>query len=147
VILLVGSKKGSGFISHEVRTKMIHTSHLLTIQADGQVVVDQIADVLGKAGLQVVQSFDLQVAKAAHSHCSCPHHGSEKCDCQMIMLLVYERDGKPATLVAHGQDGKTHLGMITDANRGHSSYLMETILNIFSKNSLFQQQSLWLDAT
>jgi hypothetical protein len=126
---------------------MIHTSHLLTVQADGQNVVDQIADVLGKAGLQVVQSFDLQVAKAAHSHCSCPHHGSDKCDCQMIMLLVYDRDGKPATLVAHGQDGKTHLGMINDANRGHSANLMEIILDIFSKNSWFQQQSLWSDAT
>lgn len=121
---------------------MIHTSHLLTVQADGQMVVDQIADALGKAGLQVVQSFDLQMARAAHSHCSCPHHGSDKCDCQMIMLLVYDRDGKPATLVAHGQDGKTHLGMINNANLRHSTCLIDTILNIFSKNSLFQQQSI-----
>jgi hypothetical protein len=121
---------------------MIHTSHLLTVQADAQVVVDLIADALNKASLQVVQ-----VAKAAHTHCSCPHHGSDKCDCQMIMLLVYDRDGQPATLVAHGQDGKTHLGMINNSNPKHSACLIDTILNIFSNNSLFQQQSLWLDAT
>jgi hypothetical protein len=126
---------------------MIHTSHLLTVQADAQVVVDLIADALNKASLQVVQSFDLQVAKAAHTHCSCPHHGSDKCDCQMIMLLVYDRDGQPATLVAHGQDGKTHLGMINNSNPRHSACLIDTILNIFSNNSWFQQQSLWLDAT
>ena len=67
---------------------------------------------LTNLGFRVVQTFDLQVARLAHADCSCPHHGTDHCNCQMIVLLVYRKQqDDPATLVIHGQDGKTWLSL------------------------------------
>ncbi len=67
---------------------------------------------LTSAGFRVVQTFDLQVARLAHADCPCPHHGTDQCNCQMIVLLVYRKQqDDPATLVIHGQDGKTWLSL------------------------------------
>jgi hypothetical protein len=127
---------------------MIHTTHLLTIKADSHVVVGVVTDALKQAGLEVVQSFDLQVAKAAHSHCTCPHHGSELCACQMIMLLVYDSALEPVTLVAHGKDENTHLGLIDKTGTEHSTHLVNLLLKSFASKKLdASRQYLWSDAT
>lgn len=64
---------------------------------------------LVEAGLRSVRTFDLQDARSGSHDCSCPHHGTEKCDCQMVVLLVYGVDNEPETLILHGSDGKTRL--------------------------------------
>ncbi|MGE5221879.1 MAG: hypothetical protein ACM3PY_05555 [Omnitrophica WOR_2 bacterium] len=62
---------------------------------------------LVQVGLQVVRTFDLKVARAAHQDCTCPNHGTELCDCQMVVLLVYAGNRQPLSLVAHGHDDST----------------------------------------
>lgn len=62
---------------------------------------------LTEAGLQVMRTFDLKDARAAHLECTCPHHGTELCDCQMVVLLVYAGNRQPLSLVAHGHDDHT----------------------------------------
>jgi hypothetical protein len=64
---------------------------------------------LAGAGLRTVRTFDLQDARAGSHDCSCPHHGTEQCDCQMVILLVYGSSNKPITLILHGNNGKTRL--------------------------------------
>jgi hypothetical protein len=59
---------------------------------------------LEQAGFRAIRTFDLQAARSAHLDCPCPHHGTEQCDCQMVVLLVYQGDSHPATLVVHGND-------------------------------------------
>ena len=66
---------------------------------------------LANAGLHVVQTFDLNVARLAHPDCTCPNHGTADCNCQMVVLLVYQKKGDPATLVIHGQEGKSWLSI------------------------------------
>lgn len=70
------------------------------------------------AGFRVVQTFDLQAARLAHPDCPCPHHGTEACNCQMVVLLIYWKHESPATLVLHGQDGRTWLSLANPATRG-----------------------------
>src|SRR5574341_117590 len=72
---------------------------------------------LTSAGFRVVQTFDLQVARLAHSGCPCPHHGTEDCNCQMVVLLVYRKRNAPATLVLHGQDGRTWPSLANQARQ------------------------------
>lgn len=72
---------------------------------------------LTAADFRVSQTFDLQVARLAHPECPCPHHGTEDCNCQMIVLLVYRRREEPATLVIHGQDGRTWLTLADPVGR------------------------------
>ena len=67
---------------------------------------------LGNLGLRSVVTFDLQIARIAHTDCPCPHHGTDQCDCQLNVLLVYKINSKPATLLAHGHDGRTWLSLV-----------------------------------
>jgi uncharacterized Zn finger protein len=69
--------------------------------------VDWFSTHVSEAGFQVMQTFDLQTARTGHSFCTCPHHGTGQCDCQMVVLLVFDSEYPPASVVAHGQDGQT----------------------------------------
>jgi hypothetical protein len=132
----------------EYFSKMFQTTHLLTVPACSHHVVEVLDKVLRDAGLSVVPSFDLQAAKATISPCTCPHHGSALCDCQMIVLLIYEGREKPVTLIAHGQDRKTHIGVINGPDRGDSSRVEAIIQKEFLTDSPNPtNQSLWADAT
>jgi hypothetical protein len=66
---------------------------------------------LTQADFRAVQTFDLHVARQAHPDCPCPHHGTSACNCQMIVLLVYQKTDDPVTLVIHGQDDRTWLSL------------------------------------
>jgi hypothetical protein len=63
-------------------------------------------------GMRVVRTFDLLVARHAHANCPCPHHGTDQCDCQMVVLLVYGSNGQPVSIVAHGHNGQTWFSMV-----------------------------------
>lgn len=71
-------------------------------------VVSQVSG----AGLQVVRTFDLQAARHNPADCPCPHHGTDQCDCQMVVLLVYGDDYQPISMVAHSHDGKTWFSLV-----------------------------------
>lgn len=65
-----------------------------------------------KAGLRVLPTFDLHDARLGIADCSCPHHGTSECDCQMVVLLVYGQQSQPATLILHGNDGQSWLSLV-----------------------------------
>ncbi|MDP1546165.1 MAG: hypothetical protein Q8L87_09085 [Anaerolineales bacterium] len=69
-----------------------------------------------QANFRFVQTFDLHAARAGLHDCSCPNHGTNACDCQMVILLVYGKNAEPATLFLHGNDGQTWLS-IADSPR------------------------------
>ncbi len=74
---------------------------------------------LMKAGLHPVQTFDLHVARVGLRDCPCPSHGTNECDCQMVVVLVYGKAEEPVTLILHGNDGQTWLS-IADGPRQKS---------------------------
>jgi hypothetical protein len=79
----------------------------LVIPEECSEAVQWAFDHLSQSGLQVMQTFHLKAMDFDPVSCSCPHHGTEACECQMVVLLVYENGFPPASLVAHGRDGKT----------------------------------------
>jgi hypothetical protein len=70
-----------------------------------------VNEILTSAGFRIVPTFDLQIARLAHPKCHCPHHGTDQCNCQLVILLVYGKQEDPATLVIHGQDGKAWISL------------------------------------
>ena len=68
---------------------------------------------LSQAGMSVVQTFNLHTARLALRDCACPSHGTESCDCHVIILLVYGETPEPANLLLHGNNGQTWVS-ITD---------------------------------
>lgn len=91
---------------------MSQGTYLLTLNLDNKKAVKRMMDRLAADGMKVIRSFDLQTARAAHVDCTCPHHGKDECDCQLVVLLVYDDQGTPITLVAHGKDNKTHFALV-----------------------------------
>jgi hypothetical protein len=96
------------------------TSHEATISW-----INQQLTVLG---LVVKPSFDLQVAKSSHNGCTCPHHGTAQCDCQIVVLLVYGEQDSPITLVVHSQDGTTYLSMTESLYNGEENTIQGKIV-------------------
>ncbi len=117
---------------------MSQTIPLYDLPADCERVVERLCAFFERKGYAVVRSFDLQVARAAHPNCTCPHHGTAQCTCQMVVLLVYT--GKPyptAVLVVHGHDGRTHIGQVVDGNQPEETARVEAwIRQAFAPSSV-----------
>lgn len=68
-------------------------------------------------GFQVEQTFDLKVARQSHVGCTCPHHGTEQCSCQMVVLLVRNQGSEPTTMVLHGNDKQTNFTIVKQMDK------------------------------
>ncbi len=82
---------------------------------------------LSNAGLHALRTFDLQAARLGHAECPCPHHGTEKCDCQMVILLVYGSQQQPISMVAHSFDGSTWFSLV-DTPQQRADPCLETAI-------------------
>ena len=85
-------------------------AQLLALNQPSVDAVNRFARLLAQAGLHVSRSFDLRAALAADTPCTCPHHAGN-CDCDMVVLLVYGTEQRPATIVAHSHNGRTWLSL------------------------------------
>ena len=82
---------------------------------------------LSQAGLRAMQTFDLYSARLTLQDCPCPHHGTNQCDCQMIVLLVYGNAAEPATLILHGNDGQTSISLAENPNQRTDEKMISAI--------------------
>lgn len=85
----------------------MNTSLFLSVNQPCEETLQWTKKQLSQANLHPVQTFDLHVARAGLHDCSCPNHGTDECDCQMVILLVYGKSAEPITLILHGNDGQT----------------------------------------
>ena len=82
------------------------------VEAPCDLVRQRVARALGEAGLRVRASFDLQTARrllADPGECPCPHHGTDECACQYVVLLVEQPGEAPVVVVLHGREDYTAL--------------------------------------
>jgi hypothetical protein len=107
----------------------------LTLEQTCEQVQAWVNEKLTDAGFHVLQTFDLQVARLAHPDCPCPHHETDECNCQMVVLIVYRKQDDPATLVIHGQDGKTWLSLAGPTGQCTNQYLEAAIRHALMSRS------------
>ncbi len=91
---------------------MNSASPFVTIEKPGEETSNWTIQLLEDAGLRVIRTFDLQEARLSHSDCPCPHHGTEGCNCQMSVLLVYQGKQPPASLLIHSFQETTWLYLV-----------------------------------
>ena len=82
---------------------------------------------LTSADFRIVQTFNLQVARLAHPECPCPHHGTDECNCQMVVLLIYGKQGDPATLIIHGQEHRSWVSVVSPVGKRSSHHFEITV--------------------
>jgi hypothetical protein len=85
---------------------------LVMLDQPCDVAVDWLTEQARQAGLSVLRTFDLQIARRAETTCPCPHHGTVQCDCQLVVLLVYQDHLNPLAIVAHGYQGQTWFSVV-----------------------------------
>ena len=98
---------------------LMNMSPFLTINWTCDQTLPWVNQHLLQAGLRSVQTFNLHTARAASHDCACPHHGTDQCDCQMVVLLVYGKMEEPMTLILHGNDGTTWLSITGSGPSNH----------------------------
>jgi hypothetical protein len=115
---------------------MNQSSLLLSVNVACDEAVSQIVERVRAIGWRVMRSFNLQAAREAHLECTCPHHGTARCDCQMVVLLVYMDTGEPLTLIAHGRAGNTQFALADSSNPDEIQRAgLEMVLRAVFRNS------------
>lgn len=99
----------------------------LILEQPYDIAINLVMQQVISLGFQASTTFDLQEARHAHANCACPHHGTEQCDCQLVVILIYGHAPRPATLIAHGHENKTWFSLV-DSFLPHSSQHLETLL-------------------
>lgn len=87
------------------------TQTFLIVERGCDQVLPIIISILSQRGLKVLPTFNLHSTRSDQQACPCPHHGTEQCDCQMIILLIYDNEEEPITLFLHGSNGQTRLSI------------------------------------
>jgi hypothetical protein len=95
-----------------------------------------ITETLTRAHYQVASSFDLRTTRGDNIECPCPNHGTDTCNCQMVVLLVYGSEARPASLVVHSSDGRTCLSLADYPGQRPSPTLRAAILAALSREPL-----------
>jgi hypothetical protein len=86
---------------------------------------------ISRAGLRALQTFDLRTTRHTLEKCSCPYYGTEACNCQMVVLLVYGETMEPITLILHGNDGRTWVSFAENISHSHDNKMRSKIEEIF----------------
>ncbi len=88
---------------------MNSASPFVTIEKPGEETISWTIQQLENAGLRAIRTFDLREARLSHPDCPCPHHGTQACDCQISVLLIYHSGQSPASLLVHSFQETTWL--------------------------------------
>ncbi|OGN94171.1 MAG: hypothetical protein A2Y88_04060 [Chloroflexi bacterium RBG_13_48_10] len=111
-------------------------SLILTLYLPCDDAVDWVVDRIGQMGFSVIRTFDLQVARNTQFACPCPHHGTNLCDCQMVVLLVYAVNREPVTLIAHGYNNQTWFSVVDTPQQRADPRVETTIRQIMAQSLL-----------
>ena len=109
---------------------MTTLSPFLSIDSSCDQALQMTKSHLSEAGLSAVQTFNLNTARLGLHNCCCPNHGTEACDCQMIVLLVYGEAPEPATLILHGNNGQTWISIADSASQRGDPKLVASIQRV-----------------
>lgn len=93
---------------------------ILVVNQACDCTVAQVTEQFKSAGYAVVQSFDLLSAMDARTQCTC----------QMIILLVYGKDGPPATVILDGNDVSTSIFLENEPERSFCAKITTLLSSI-----------------
>ena len=116
-------------------------SRSLWFAADAEVASRSATDALVRYGFRVVRSFDLRSAVTGQGDCPCPHHGTEQCTCQFVVLLAYAAAGAPVVVTAHSQDMSAELRIVDDPNVPADATASSVVLVALAEAALALQAS------
>jgi len=112
---------------------MSNLTSLLTLHQPAEKTVAWAMRQLTARGYQVERTFDLHAARMSQEDCPCPYHGTTDCSCQMVVLLVHDRDTQPGTIVVHGHDEQTSLSLVDSEDNVMAKDIRQALLPVMEK--------------
>jgi hypothetical protein len=112
---------------------MNSTSLFVTVERPCEETISWAIQLLKNAGLRVISTFDLREARHSHPDCPCPNHGTEACDCQMSILLIYHGTQPPEALLVHSFHETTWLYLVDTPEQPVNHALDSLIRKILSQ--------------
>ena len=112
----------------------MNSSPFFSVNQDCDEAVLWTKEKLLQAGLRPVQTFDLHTTRSGLHDCSCPNHGTEACDCQMVVLLIYGKAEEPVTLILHSSEGKTWLSIVDNSVKKADQSIQLSIKQALQEN-------------
>lgn len=113
--------------------------------SDGETAAQTLTAALTRQGFHVVRTFDLRSALAARPDrdasrwpCNCPYHGTDRCTCQFVVLLVYGDAAEPVVVTVHSRDTQAHLQIVHDALTRPDPHLARQVMAVLIKAALAQ---------
>lgn len=104
----------------------------IPLAADGRHAVAIVTAALEYHRLLIVRSFTLRAALTADMDCGCPNRGTDACQCQYVVLLVYSPSqpvGRPpATVTVHSRSAAAWVTVVQDANALPDPALVDQIM-------------------
>lgn len=104
---------------------------LMVLEQDSVFLVRELTQALQDRGIDVTRSFDLQATRSVHNGCSCPYHGTDQCNCQLMVLLVYKNEQSPLTLVLEGRNQHTWISVVYTPGQAVDNRLINLIIEVF----------------
>jgi hypothetical protein len=109
-------------------------------QSDYKEVLAQLVQRLTDAGLQVMCSFDKQIANPDCANTLCPYHVKSTCEHHLVVLLVYGAGRPPVTLLSQGCNWLTRFSLANTPQQPVDPELEATITaalaQVYSRQSL-----------
>lgn len=125
----------------EIKGEAMNDSVLFN--SDGETAAQTLTVALTRQGFRVVRTFDLRSALAARPdretfplHCDCPYHGTDRCTCQFVVLLVYGNAAEPVVVTVHSRDTQAHLQIVHDALTRPDPRLARQVMVVLIKAAL-----------
>lgn len=106
---------------------MSSASPFVTINKPGEDAISWVVQQLGRTGLRVIRTFDMRESWMDDPDCTYSHHGTEKCDCQVMVLLVYSQAKFPATIFVQSIQKFTWLYLVDTPEQPVNEDLERTI--------------------
>ncbi len=115
---------------------MNRNSPFLEVAQSCSRAVEWLIQRLGQGGIQAIRTFDLQTTRQYPDFCQCTKHGTQQCDCQMVVLLLYPQGDPPISIVAHGNGCQTWFSLVDTPQQRPNSHLVALLLSLVTGEAL-----------
>lgn len=113
---------------------MNHFSPILVINQTCVKTMQWVTDLIHSAGMKLLCTFDLQVARQKHFECVCPEYVEKPCNCQMMVFMIYQANNPPISLVGYGNAHQTALYVIDTRERNPDPHMLEKLRHLLSQD-------------
>lgn len=101
-------------------------------------IAKRVIEEVEAAGIQALRSFDLDVVRSSNKGYCCPIHKNVVCTCQLVILLIMQKERGFLAMTMEGSDQQTWIYI--DSNQGGTEEQVDPSLTIALTHAFFSKE-------